>query len=103
MKLLDMLEELHNSIRHMFDVCSLNLLPDKTIDSLNNLDYDDDDADLELPDEDVSINSLEKDFKYTDYQKVKASWECSESQNNDIPESDVDKRIIPDYTLVTCS
>ncbi|CAB5366710.1 unnamed protein product [Rhizophagus irregularis] len=80
-KLLDMLEELHDSIRYMFDDHSLDL-PDKAMDSL---DDDDDDDDLELPDEDtspVSINPLEKSFKNTD-QKL---WECFEFQNNDISE-----------------
>lgn len=45
-KLLDMLEELYNSIRCMFDENSLGLLLEK------NLDLDDE---LELPDEDICL------------------------------------------------
>ncbi|GBB95590.1 hypothetical protein RclHR1_02570024 [Rhizophagus clarus] len=45
MELLDMLEELYNSVRRMFDDRSLGLLPDKTL----NLDDD-----LELSNEDIS-------------------------------------------------
>ncbi|CAB5342253.1 unnamed protein product [Rhizophagus irregularis] len=79
MKLLDMLEELYNSVRYMFDDNSSGILPDKLdLDGSKEIS----DADLELSDENIShigikpVISLEEGiraFKNKEHQKA---WEC---------------------------
>ena len=81
MKLLDLLEELYNSIQNMFEDNSIGLLPDKTLDLDGSKETSD--TDLELSsDEEVDvikpIISLEegtKAFKNHEYGKA---WECFE-------------------------
>jgi hypothetical protein len=89
MKLLDMLEELYNSVRHMFDDNSSGILPDK-------LDLDGSketsDADLELSDENISpigikpVISLEEGIRAFRNKEHQKAWECFDfhAKNNNI-------------------
>ncbi|CAG8573589.1 5704_t:CDS:2 [Rhizophagus irregularis] len=76
MKLLDMLEELHNSIR----MNPTDILRDKSLDSSKYISNAD--ADLELPDEVISpvifkpVISLEEGIKAFKAEKHQKAWEC---------------------------
>ncbi|CAB4473014.1 kinase-like protein [Rhizophagus irregularis] len=76
MKLLDMLEELHNSIR----MNPTDILRDKSLDSSKYISNAD--ADLELPDEVISpvifkpVISLEEGIKAFKTKKHQKAWEC---------------------------
>jgi hypothetical protein len=82
MKLLDLLDELYNSISYMFEDNSLGLLPDKTLDLDGTIDNSD--SDLELPDEDISpviikpVISLEEGIRAFENKEHEKAWECFE-------------------------
>ena len=73
MKLFDMLEELYDSIRHMFEDNSSGMLSDD-----KPLDFSSDE-DLELPDEDISLVraiSLEEGIQAYINKEHQKAWEC---------------------------
>ncbi|RIA93087.1 kinase-like domain-containing protein [Glomus cerebriforme] len=77
MKLLDLLDELYNSIHHMFEDNSPGLLPDKSLDLDGSKESD---ADLELPDEDPiePVISLEEGIQAFENKEHQKAWKCFE-------------------------